>query len=410
MLRIFLKNWVFLFIIIIFDLIIGLKTSLEFFFFFFWFLLCLICLSLLWLITQYLGVNLYLSRQVNAEAVEDDILEIEAGIKNRWLFPVFNLVIEDNLSCAISEERSKRILLEYLGPGSFHGLRYNCLCAQRGKYRIGPFVVYFFEPFSLFFFRKTYHIYSDLYVYPRTFNIQKFPLPAKGILPWFGIGTVRASGDEDEFFGVREYKEGDPIKKIHWISTARKNKLIVKEFQLQSFFRATMVFNLEKEKNFGAGKDSVAEYIIKIVASLSKYLIEKGVSLEIIAHAGEIVHLPFNKGPEHLEDILRFLAIVQAESRVSLGEIIQEFSSHIAHNSSLIVVMTEEDYIHMPLILSLENKKVSVLPLIIITSTFLYPFDSQRITKEVKLKFAKLFHFNPKFFSCGDKIEETFVK
>ena len=410
MLRIFLKKWVFLLIIIVFDFIIGLKTSLGFFFFFFWLLLSLISCSLLWLVVEYFGVNLYLSRQASAKAVEDDILEIETEIRNRWLLPVFNIVIEENLSCAFPEERNKRLLIEYLGASSFLKVKYNCQCFRRGRYKIGPLIVYFFDPFSLFFFKKIYRVYSDLYVYPKTFNIQKFPPLTKGALPWFGIDTTRVSGDEDEFFGVREYKEGDPIKKIHWISTARKNRLIVKEFQRQSFYRATVIFNLEKEKNFGAGKNSVAEYIIKIVASTAKHLIEKGVSLEIIAHAGEIVHIPFNKGPGHLEDILRFLAIARAESRVSLGEIFQEFSRYILNDSSLIVIMTDEDYRHIPAILSLEKRNVSLVPLILIISTFLYPFDSQRITGEIKSKFSKLFNFNPRFFSCGDNLDEVFTK
>lgn len=355
-------------------------------------------------------MNLYLLRQVNARAVEDDTLEIETEIRNRGLLPAFNIVIEETLPWRLPEEKNKRFLIEYLGARSFLKVKYNCLCSQRGRYKIGPLVVYFFDPFSLFFFKKKYDIYSDLYVYPKAFNIQKFPPLAKGASPWFGIDTTRASGDEDEFFGTREYKDGDPIKKIHWISTARKNRLIVKEFQRQSFYRATIIFNLEKEKNFGAGKDNLAEFIIKIVASAAKYLIEKSVSLEIIAHTGEIVHMPFNKGPEYLEDILRFLAIAQAESRVSLGEIFQEFSRYILNDSTLIVVMTDEDYRHIPAILSLENRNVSLVPFILIAPTFLYPFDAHKITEEAKLKFSKLFNFNPNFISCGDNLENIFAK
>lgn len=410
MLRIFLKKWVFLLVIIVFNLIIGLKTSALVLFFFFWLLLSLISCSLLWLAVEYFAVNLYLSRQVNARVVEDDMLEIETEIRNRWLLPVFNIVIEENLSCALPEERNKRLLIEYLGASSSLKVKYSCLCFRRGRYKIGPLAVYFFDPSGIFFFKKIYDVYSDLYVYPKTFNIQKFPPLAKGALPWFGIDTTRASGDEDEFFGIREYKDGDPIKKIHWISTARKNRLIVKEFQRQSFYRATVIFNLEKEKNFGAGKNNITEYIIKIAASIAKYLIERGVSLEIIAHAGEIVHMPFNKGPEYLEDILRFLAIAQAESRISLGEIFQEFSRYILNDSTLIVIMTDEDYRHIPAILSLENRNVFLVPLILVAPTFLYPFGVQKIIEEARLKFSKIFNFNPNFISCGDNLEKVFAK
>lgn len=351
-------------------------------------------------------------RRTVSKVEEDDILEIETEIKHNGFLPLFNFVLEDYLSCASSldSERQRWILLDYLGAKSFLNLKYHCLCPQRGKYEIGPFVVYFFDPCGLFFLKRTYYVYSELYVYPRTFTIRRFPPLAKGILPWFGIETTRASGDEDEFYGVREYKEGDPIKRIHWISTARKNRLIVKQFQRQSFFRATIIFNLGKYKNFGEGKERVAEYIIKIAASLAKYLIERDVSLEIIAHVGEAVHIPFNKGTEHLGNILKFLAVAQAESKVGLSEIFEEFSRRIPNDSNLIVIMLDKDWEYLPNILLLEKRNVSLIPLILISSTFRYSFKKQEVIKDIEIKSSQVFNLNPILFSRGDNLEECFLK
>ncbi len=232
----------------------------------------------------------------------------------------------------------------------------------------------------------------------------------KGTAPWFGIETSRVSGDEDEFYGIREYKEGDPIKKIHWLSTARKNKLIVKQFQRQIFFRATIMFSLEKDKNFGEGKERVAEYMIKIAASVARYLMEMKVSLEIIAHTGEIIHIPFNKGPEHLENIFKFLAIAQAESRINLGEIFEEFSRHIPNDSNLIVIMLDRDWEYLPEILPLGKRNISIVPLILVSSTFLYLFEKQEVIKDIGIKLSQRFNFTPILFSCGDNLEEAFLK
>lgn len=410
MLKAVIKKWAFLFLIIIFNLIIGLRTSVGFFYFFFWFLLSTIAICLFWVLSQYLGTGLSLSRKVIGKIEEDDILEVETLVTNKGILPLFNFVFTDRLPCALPHEREKRILLEYLWPGSCLNLKYSCYCPQRGRYDLGPLAVYFFDPLGLFFLKRTYNLYSELYVYPKTFKIQRFPTLVKGILPWFGIETTRVSGDEDEFYGVREYKEGDPIKRIHWLSSARKNELIVKQFQRQSFSRATIMFNLEKDKNFGEGKDSVAEYTIKIAASVAKYLMERDVSLEIIAHTGEISHLPFNKGPEHLEDIFRFLATAKVESHISLGEMFEEFSRYIPDDSNLIVIMPDIDWEYLPAMLSLEKRDVSLIPLILISSTFLYPGDKKEVINYVKIKLSKAFNFNPILFSHGDNLEEIFLK
>ena len=412
MLKLYLKRWLLLFIIIIATFIIGIRTAIAFFHFFFWFLLSVAVMNLAWVLIAYAGTRLSLARKVITKVTEDDVLKIEALLDNNSFLPVFNLVLQDGLSCADSQERKKRILIEYLRPRSLLSVKYYCLCPLRGKYRLGPFTVYFFDPFGIFFLKRDYYIYSELYVYPRTFSIKRFPNLVRGFLPWFGIETTRVSGDEDEFFGIREYKEGDPIKRIHWISTARKNRLIVKQFQRQSYFRATIVFNLEKDKNFGEGKERVAEYIIKIVASIAKYLVEKGIdiSLQVIVHASEIVHIPFNKGEEHLDDIFKFLAVAQAESKVSLAEIIEEFSHEIPSDSTLIVVMTDSDWEFYPSLLLLEKRNISVIPLILISSTFLYPFDKQDIVQEVRMKISPIVNIKPIFFSRGDNLAECFLQ
>ncbi len=251
-------------------------------------------------------------------------------------------------------------------------------------------------------------MYSEVYVYPRTFNIRKFPALNKGTSPWLGVETSRVSGDDDEFYGVREYKRGDPLKKIHWMVSARKNQLIVKEFQRQSFFRATIMFNLEKEDNLGEGKESVGEYTIKIVASIAKYLINLGVSIEVISHAGEVVHIPFNKGQDHLEEILKFLTIAQAESRITLAELFATFQRNILEDSSLIVVMTDKNKTFLPAMLSLGVRNVSLVPVVLKSSTFLKNYSAQMGADDYGIDISKNISLNPIYIACKDNLEEKF--
>jgi uncharacterized protein (DUF58 family) len=374
-------------------------------------LISIVAINVIWILVEHFAIKLYLERRFPKKIEEDDFLGIEVVIENRGVIPLINFVLEDNLPCAVPEEREKRILLEYLRAKSSNIIRYSCYCPVRGKYELGPFSLYIFDPFGLFFIKKIHYIYSEVYVYPQTFNIRKFPILAKGTAPWFGIETSRVSGDEHEFYGVREYKPGDPIKKIHWLSTARKNKLIVKQFQRQVFFRVTILFNLSKDRNFGEGKKSVAEYTIKIAASVARYLIEVGVSLEIIAHVGEIVRIPFNKGPEHLDDIFRFLTVARPESKVEIDEIFHEFARYIPSDSSLVIIMPDTELEYLFAMLSIKEKNVSLIPLVLITSSFLYPsVPQQKLIKEAQIKFPEIFDFSPIFFSCGANLEEPFMR
>jgi len=410
MLKVFLKKWLLLSGLILFTFLIGLKTYLDIFFYLFYFLLTLLILSLLYLALQYFSARLYLKRIHPEKVNEDDSIDLEVKLKNEGFLPILNMVLEDNLTCAEEGLRRKNRLIEFIKPRSSITLRYNCLCYLRGYYSIGPFSAYFFDPFGLLFFKKTYPVLSHLYVYPKTFKVRRFPSLVKGNLPWFGIGSSRSFGDEEEFFGTREYKSGDSIKRIHWLSTARKHTLIVKQFQRQSYFSATILFNLEKEKNFGEGKEAVAEYIIKIAASLSKYFLAKGISVEIIAQGQELMHIPDNKGAEHLENILKALATAKAESKIDIGELFGNFSHQISDNSNLIVIMLDRDWEYLQSMIPMEKRNISLIPLILVSSTFLYSFEKQEVEKDVKLKLSEAYNFAPILISRGDNLEEVFLK
>ena len=409
MIKVFRVKWFLLGFFFIFSLLVGLKTTQDFFFFFAYFLLSATVVSLSWLLLSYLTAQLQLSREMISRVTEGDTLEVVAQIRNVSFFPVFNFVLEDNFSCSLPNQGKKSFFLSYLGLKSSCKIKYDYFCFKRGEYKMGPFAVYFFDPLNLFFFKRIYHVYSPVVVYPQIFKIEKFPALTRSILPWFGIETARSSGDEDEFYGLREYKEGEPVKKIHWITSARKNQLIVKQFQLQSFFGTTIIFNLEKAKNLGEGKESVAEYIIKIAASVACYLTERGVSIELLAHIGEIVHLPFNKSQEHLENILRVLAVAQAESRVSFREAFEEFTRYIPNDSSLVVVMSDQDYTDLPRMVSLYSRGISLIPLIVVSDTFLPVSDKKKIIRQTKIRVSNLVNMHAKFFSQGDNLSEVFI-
>ena len=413
MIKAFRIKWFLLGVFFISSLLIGLKTTREFYFFFAYFLLCVTVISLSWLFLTFLMAHLQLSRKMISRVTEGDTLEVAVAIRNVSFLPVFNLVLEDNFSCAQTNPQAnqgkKSFFVSFLGLKSSCEIKYNYLCFKRGEYKMGPLVVYFFDPLNLFFFKRTFAVYSGVVVYPQIFKIEKFPALTRSVLPWFGIETARSSGDEDEFYGVREYKDGESVKKIHWISSARKNKLIVKQFQLQSFFGTTIIFNLEKAQNLGEGKESVAEYIIKIAASVAYYLTERGVSLELLAHIGEMVHLPFNKGQEHLENILRVLAVAQAESQISFSEAFEEFARYIPNDSSLVAVMSDQDYTDLPRIVSLCSRGVSIIPLIVVSDTFLPVADKKKIILQTKIRVTNLVNMQAKFFSQGDNLSEVFI-
>ena len=140
----FLGKWILFLVLLAFSLFMSLKTPFAIFYFFFWILLSIFIISSLWLVLMYFCRRLYLERKITLKIEEDDTLAVTLEIKNKSFLPVFDVVLEDFLSCAYAQERQKFVMLDLLMPNSVSKLTYNCLCPQRGRYDIGPLVAYFF--------------------------------------------------------------------------------------------------------------------------------------------------------------------------------------------------------------------------------------------------------------------------
>ena len=408
--HVLIKRWLFLALFLAATFIIWLRTSLLFSFFLSVLIMCLALAGWAWVFIVSQLTSFTLVRNAPAKVTRHDTIEIETALVNRSIFPLFNIVIQDYLPCADTQERTPRVLVDFVNPHAEVSLRYGCRCEKRGRFQLGPYIVYFFDPFGLFYFRKVVFAYSELFVYPTTFPIAKFPPLARGTLPWFGVDMTQTSGEEDEFYGIRDYRAGDPVKKIHWFSSARHQSLLIKQYQQQLFFRATIMFNLDRDKNFGQGEETVCEYMINLAASIARHLVERDVSVELIMNAQEMVRLAFNKGTEHLENILRVLAVAEPESRMTLGEILEDVGQAIANNSTLIVLMLDKDWEYFPTILPLAKRNICVVPIIFISSTFVYAYEKRAVIDDVRIKIAQAGNLNPILVSRGDNLAETFLK
>lgn len=73
---------------------------------------------------------------------------------------------------------------------------------------------------------------QPLRVYPNVLAIREFDLlKQRGMLNQVGIRRSRAKGLGMEFESLREYTEGDDYRKIDWKATARKSKLVVRNYE-----------------------------------------------------------------------------------------------------------------------------------------------------------------------------------
>jgi hypothetical protein len=82
--------------------------------------------------------------------------------------------------------------------------------------------------------------------------------------------------------GVRPYRRGDAIRRVHWPQTARHGQLVVCELQANAVPRAQLVVDCNPDTHAGLGPDSSLEWSIRIAASFAEEWIAQGAEVEVV--------------------------------------------------------------------------------------------------------------------------------
>jgi uncharacterized protein (DUF58 family) len=174
-------------------------------------------------------------------------------------------------------------------------VRYTVENPRRGIYSGGDIIIESRGPFGLFYGRRRMRQASDTVVYPRTFEVAGLP-PSSMVNAERGDGsesTTLHRGHGGEFWGVREYRPGDPARLVAWKKSARgllAGKLTVVELARETRPPFVLAMNLDAR-----ALREVREMVLSAGASLLMYALGEG--REVRAHAGPD-NPPFPEEPD----------------------------------------------------------------------------------------------------------------
>lgn len=144
------------------------------------------------------------------------------------------------------------------------------------------------------------------------------PAPAYGINE-SESGQGRGSGIEPR--GIREYAYGDSLRYVHWRSSARAGKLLVKEFATGSFSAISFVFQRSRGSEIGTGAITTLEQMCANAAFMAEKLLRQGAEISF-----PTLGYTARSSEYHVQskDLLATLALVQADSDMTISAEIDE--------------------------------------------------------------------------------------
>lgn len=215
------------------------------------------------------------------------------------------LFLEDHLPARLSGRA--RFALGSIEPGGTRKATYKLRPARRGRYQVGPLEVVVSDPFGAAT-RSTHSSSTTTFlIHPR---IEPLTLPRDSGRKRSATTAARRNptgSTGEDFYTLREYVDGDDLRRIHWPATAKRGRYMIRQEETPWHARATVVV----DDRPGIYTDEDWERAVDATASLIEMFHRNGYWFRM---TGTIAPgIPSARGADHLHRCLDLLAVAQLQ-------------------------------------------------------------------------------------------------
>jgi len=246
-------------------------------------------------------------------------------------------------------------------------LEYDVRSHVRGRHRLGPLAVQLHDPFGLTTRFAQVGDTSDIVVLPRMEAL------TGGRPPGSGVGAegetphmVALHGEDDQ--SIREYRDGDDLRRIHWPATARTGELMVRQEDRPARRRAMILLDPRADAHRGSGTSSSFEWAVSAVASMVAHLGGLGYAVHVISsetvHDGQAAHTT------ELEAALDVLAEAAPGPAPELEDLVRAAHPLTASGGLVVAVVANRDEEMLRQVASLRQPGGTALAMVLDTATF----------------------------------------
>lgn len=272
--------------------------------------------------------GLHVERRGPPEAFVGDQVPVDLLIENRSRGTRLSLAVRD------PHVAPTTTFVTGIRAGERVNVRTVRLAARRGVVEAAAVEVASTAPFGVAEARRTIESSGRIVIFPRVVPLVRLPfLEGAAARPsLLGPGVQR--GDGQEFLGVREYRQGDSPRSIHWPSTARRGALVVREMELECPAGLLIVVDTWAD---GGAEETVLDLCCTVAASAAVEALGTGHDVRLAGAQNGEAGPPMPMGRR---EALTWLAGLAAPGGLPLAATIEQTSATVTRTAALIVLPT----------------------------------------------------------------------
>ena len=290
--------------------------------------------------------NLEVSRSVPGRVLSGELFFARVTVRNRRrFFPalavrVVNLVPVGRRTAAFSgyafavPARSEKVI------------RCGMTLTRRGKCRIGRLTLSTTFPFGLFACAVEVARDDEVVVYPSVGFLADREFKRLSSHAW-GRKLLGRRGS-DEFRTIREYRDGDNYRLIHWKVSARQSKLMVRELEAERTTSALILLDTCVSGLPERIREASLENAVSFVATIAYRLFSMGYSIEYAAYSPNLTAVTGSNPARSLRVVFEDLALLEPSPDKTIEALIPAVSGPELKNKVVIAVSYSDGIGNLP--------------------------------------------------------------
>jgi uncharacterized protein (DUF58 family) len=236
---------------------------------------------------------------------------------------------------------------------------------KRGRLRIDAIELARADPLGLFRSLTPVASPADICVLPKRYALPSLSLPGTRRYQPGGLPQGASVGDSEEFLGLRDYRPGDPLQRIHWRSFARVGKPVVKEYQDEFVARYALVLDTFGPYDADERADVAFEEAVAVAASFAWTIDTQECLLDLMVIGAEIHTYTAGRGqllPGRLLEVLAGVSMTTERNFATLMELVRTRREQL---SACVCILLTWDDARKALVDALRASGAMVLPLVV---------------------------------------------
>ncbi len=293
-----------------------------------------------WRISRFPG-EISINRTFGKRFAIGDANDVELKVENRTTSDL-SIVLKDEFpfEMNLSGEREGNFKVEAQSSAS---LIYKLTPPKRGKFTFGKIAVRYLSRLGLVWCQTEIPAEESVKVYPNMRRAREMELKALGAKSL--VATKKRNllrGEGREFESMRDYVRGDELRHISWTATARRGKLVTRQYQIERDQTILIAIDAGRLMTGRIDNESKFDTAIHSTLALMSASARGGDNAGIVVFGRKInKFLPPKRGVDHMDATLEALHDLEPEMiEPSYSRAFQFMSSNLKKRA-LVVILTD---------------------------------------------------------------------